>query len=71
MVAVHVSDPLSVNVTGSPVIGVSVVESVSTAETGVGEEKSPVTGWIVKAVGVAATVVGEVATSCWSSTERP
>ena len=42
VVAVQVSDPLSVNVTGSPEIGVSVSVLVRTAETGVGEEKSPV-----------------------------
>jgi hypothetical protein len=42
--AVHVSEPLSVKVTGSLTIAVWVLESVSTAETGVGEEKLPETG---------------------------
>ena len=48
VVAVQVSEPLRVKVTGSSGMGVSVVESVRTAETGVGDEKSPETGWTVE-----------------------
>ncbi len=71
VVAVHVSEPLSVNVTGSFAIGVSVAESVRTAETGVGVEKSPVIGLTVSVVGVAETTVGEVAAINCPFTDSP
>ena len=72
VVPVHVSDPLSVNVTGSPEIGVSVDESVKTADTGVGDEKLPETGLSVSVVGVAEMTVGDVvAAISWPSTLRP
>ena len=44
VVAVQVSEPLRVKVTGSLTMGVPVFGLVSTAETGVGVEKLPVTG---------------------------
>lgn len=60
---VQVSDPLSVKVTGSSAIGVFVVLSVNTADTGVGEKKLPLTGLTVRVVGVADTTVGLAATA--------
>src|ERR1700731_2543758 len=67
----HVSVPFKVKVTTSPLIGVPVDESVSTADTGVGEEKLPETGCTASVVGVAATVVPVVATLIWLFTDRP
>ena len=63
--------PLSVKVTGSPGLAVPVVELVSTADTGVGVEKLPETGWTASVVGVADTTVGVVAASTSSSTVSP
>ena len=51
LIAVHDSVPLRVKVTGSLGTGVPVVESVKTPETGVGDEKSLVTGLSVSVVG--------------------
>ena len=50
--------PLRVKVTGSLPTGAPVVESVRAPDTGVGEEKSPVTGLMVSVVG---DVVGALA----------
>ena len=60
VVAVHDSElsPFSVKVTGSLTSGVCVSGFVKTAETGVGVEKLPETGWMVSVDG---TVVGWVA----------
>ena len=69
--ALHVSAPLRVNVTVSPEIGVSVAESIRTAETGVGDEKLPETGLIVRAVGVAEATVDDVAALSSPLTDRP
>jgi hypothetical protein len=71
VLALHVSAPFKVKVTGSFTMGSPVDESVKMAETGVGDEKLPEKGWIARAVGVAETTVGDAATSIWSSTERP
>jgi hypothetical protein len=68
--AVHVSEPFSVKVIGSFTIGVSVFGLVRTAETGVGVEKSPVTGATVSVLG-AVGGGAEVAAISWSSTDRP
>ena len=69
--AVHVSEPFSVKVTGSLTMGVPVLGLVSTAETGVGDEKLPVTGWTARLDGTVVVTGGGAATSIWSSTERP
>src|SRR5580692_8510512 len=71
VVAVHDSEPLRVKVTGSLPTGAPVVESVRVPETGVGEEKSPVTGLMVRVVGDVVGAVGCVAAVSMSSTERP
>jgi hypothetical protein len=69
VVAVHVSVPLRVKVTGSLTMGWP-LEFVRTAETGVGDEKLPETGCTASVDGVVfATGVG-AATTIWSSTER-
>src|ERR1700685_2044030 len=70
VVATHVSDPLSVKVTGSLTIGVPVFGLVNTAETGVGVEKFPVTGLIVSEVGSGATGAA-VAASSSPTTDSP
>ena len=49
--AVQVSDPLRVNVTGSPEIGADVVVLVKTPDTVVATLYSPVAGLTVKVVG--------------------
>ena len=69
--AVQVSEPFSVKVTGSSTIGASVFGFVNTADTGVGVEKSPVTGATVSVDGAAVVTGAGAATSIWSSTERP
>ena len=71
VLAVQVSEPLSVKVTGSSTMGVPVFGFVSTAETGVGDEKLPETGWMASVDGSAVVDGGGVATSSWSSTDRP
>ena len=60
--AVQDSEPLSVKVTGSLPTGAPVVVSVRVPETGVGEEKSPVTGLMVRVVGDVVDAGGCVAT---------
>jgi hypothetical protein len=69
--AVHVSEPFSVKVTGSLTMGVPVLGLVSTALTGVGVEKVPVTGWTVNVDGTVVVTGGGAATSISLSTDRP
>ncbi len=70
VVAVHDSLPLRVKVTGSSATGAPVLELVKVPETGVGDEKLPVTGLMVRTVGVVETGA-VVAAICSSSTESP
>ena len=67
----QVSDPFSVKVIGSFTIGAPVLGLVKTAETGVGVEKSPVTGATVMVDGAAVVDCDGVATSFWSRTDSP
>ena len=69
--AVQVSDPFRVKVTGSLTMGVPVPGLVRTAETGVGVEKLPVTGWTVNVEGTVVVAGGGAATSISLSTLRP
>jgi hypothetical protein len=69
--AVHVSEPFRVKVIGSFAIGALVLGLVRTADTGVGVEKSPVTGATVRVDGDAVVDCDGVATSFWSRTDSP
>ena len=70
VVPVQDSEPLRVKVTGSFATGAPVLVLVRVPETGVGDEKLPVTGLMVSVVGV--VVIGAVvAAICSSSTESP
>src|SRR3984957_5468201 len=71
VVAVQDSEPLRVKVTGSLATGAPVLVSVRVPETGVGEEKLPVTGLMVRGVLVVVSWLGDVAPSSSSLTERP
>ena len=54
------------NVTGSSTIGMPVLGFVKTADTGVGVEKLPVTGWTASVEGTVCVTVAGAPTSIWS-----
>ncbi len=60
VVAVQVSSPFNVNVTGSPGMGALVIESVSTPETDVASAKSPVAELTMRSVGSVTVAVDVV-----------
>ncbi len=73
VVAVHVSLPFSVKVTGSLAMGVFVVESVRTVDTCVGCPTwiGPLADGVASDVGVEETTVGAAATRSSPLTDRP